>query len=201
MYVNLIPAKLRLRGLLRRRLRQWSVLVIAGAVALAGAGVMHNARLDRRARDAETLMQRCGSLRELQTELIELESQRSSLQPPQLVTLARNRQQLPEAILAVIAGSVRQAEGLQLRQCSLQDRRPLGGQTVAGGSETGGNPGASTVDVTLYGVADDEHAIARFMQSLREQPALTTVDLKSVSESNVAGATCKEFQIHFEVAE
>jgi hypothetical protein len=201
MYVNLLPTNLRLRSLLRRRLRQWSLVVIAGAVVLAAAGLSHNARLDRRARDAETLMQRCNSLRELQTELIELESQRSSLQPPQLVTFARNRQQLPEAILAVVAGSVRQAEGLQLRQCSLQDRRPLGAQMVTAKSETGSNPGASTVDVTLYGVADDEHAIARFMQSLREHRAMTTVDLKSVSESNVAGTSCKEFQIHLEVLE
>ena len=170
-YLNLMPMHYRRGQLIRRRLKQWSVLwlLTAGCAALLGwtqwtqyqTGASRLASLRVRYEPIEAIK---GDVAELQ-ERIDALQRRESL----ALSLADERSMLG------LVGLLSQAKQ------SCDGRISIGRLSLV---RSGTSEAAISV-LTLNGVAPDDIIVSRFASALRAANAFTSVDLKSTARATV----------------
>jgi hypothetical protein len=180
-HLNLMPMRYRRGQLIRRRLKQWSVLwlLAAGATVLLGwtqwsqyqAGAAKLASLRTRYEPIEAMKGEVTGLREK----IDALQRRESL----ALSLADERSML--GLVGLLSQARKTCEGrISIGQLSLNRNE---------------NSQSAACVLTLSGVAADDLAVARFTTALREADAFVGVDLKSTGSTAVGTVEARTYTL------
>ena len=193
-WVNLLTEHVRLRMLVRRRLRQWSV-VWAAALVLSGAWSGWRYIQVRQLRDLLAARQaEAAPVEQTRSENEAIRLQLQRLQHRRSLLALLEQGQLPYHVLAVVSRSSRLCDRqIQVRDLLLSHVTvgPPAPSAPRGGPTKSAAPPSEQVVLSLKGVAADNLSVARFAAALRESRTFAQVDLKSaVQDGDLTAAGC-----------
>ncbi|MGH7134627.1 MAG: PilN domain-containing protein, partial [Pirellulales bacterium] len=205
-YVNLLPWTYRQRCLVRRRLRQWSIVWAAVAAVLVLGWLDWRAGWEAALQEVEVHEQCYDEIRSLKGAIARLLVQKQGLSKQQ--ELVGRLQQSPPPLLpvALVSASAARCEGRvvvnRLVYSESPMKQPVAPAATAPGS-TAPVPATAAVatqpllsgSVTIDGVGADNVAIAEFVLGLRESSAFERVDLKSAAASTTRAGKVTSYQV------
>lgn len=205
--VNLLPWSYRRSRLVRRRLRQWSVVWAFTALVLAAGWGDERARWQAALEETENEEERYDEVRTLRGEIARLTAQQKNLGEQQ--ALVRRLQQAPPPLLplALVSASAAHCGGrVAVRHLFFDEQPPNTSPAPVPApvpAATNGQPPANapkTVErqparLTLEGVGADNVAIAEFVVGLRDSGAFERVDLKSTAASVTRSGDVTTYQV------
>ena len=206
--VNLLPWDYRRSRLIRRRLRQWSVVWSLTALVLAAGWLEARSRWQAALQETENEEERYDEVRVLRGEIARLTAQQKNLGEQQ--ELVRRLQQAPPPLLplALVSASAAHCGGrVAVRHLFYNEQPPKSSAVTVSapipGPAANGQPPASvpkTVErqpaqLTLDGVGADNVAVAEFVVGLRESGAFERVELKSTAASVTRSGNVTTYQV------
>ena len=203
-HVNLLPWSYRQRCLVRRRLRQWSVVWAAVAVAVLLGWLDRRAGWEAALEEVETHEQRYDEIRSLKGDIARLLAQKQGLGNQQEL-VARLQQSSPLLLpVGLVSASAARCEGrVVVNRLVYKEQTPIK-QPIAptapapGGTAVpaaGATPPVASASLTIDGVGADNVAIAEFVLGLRESGAFDRVDLKSAAASTTRAGKVTSYQV------
>ncbi len=198
MFINLLPQKLVIKMLVRRRLRQWALvwasLLIAGLVVMAS-----NYRdVQQRQLQLDVLTTQVQPLEQLQVHTAGMNSRLNVLQKEVEVLEAICVPDRSLALLAILGDAAKSSEGkVQIERMNLSSN---GNRQVAQKKGAASIP-ASLSSVSLQGIADGDRGLASFIERLRRSNVFHQVELKSSLLYQVEETHGRQFQIECKFAE
>ncbi|MGE3409480.1 MAG: hypothetical protein AB7I37_21870 [Pirellulales bacterium] len=199
MNLNLLPREFLVKALVRRRLRQWSLVWATCAVFVACMLVLR-ARDLVDARDETALIEaQCEPVRAMQQANADLTARMASLaHKPQLMQGLdlTNRALL---LLGEVGQEATQSDGrLQLMRFDLQTHLEAPPKLASGPERPAANSNVAeqlNISISLHGLAFDSATVAQFVSRLREREALDKVKLKSSSSRPSPVGILREFHV------
>lgn len=206
-YVNLLPWSYRRRCLLRRRLRQWSIVAALMALALAAGWIDRRAGWEAALEDVEMHEQRYDEVRSLKGEIARLLAEKQDLSKQQELVVRLQQAPPPLLPVALVSASAARCEGrvavgrLTYNEEMSPQRPPVAGISTSGVPPA---PGQGTAAVgppprsgrlTIDGIGTDNVAIAEFVLGLRESGVFDRVDLKSAAASTTRAGQVTAYQV------
>ena len=180
-YLNLMPMRYRRGQLIRRRLKQWSVLWLLAAGCTVLLGWTQWSQYQAGAAELESLRIRYEPLEAMKGDVAVLQEKIDALQRRESLALSL----ADERSMLGLVGLLSQA------------RKACDGRISIGrlGLNRSGNSQSATSVLTLTGVAVDDIAVARFARALHEADAFTSVDLKSTGIATVGETEARTYTI------
>ncbi len=200
MNLNLLPREFLIKALLRRRLRQWSI-VWAGCAVLLTTMLSLRGRELVAARDRTALVEnRCQPIRQMDADNANLAVRITSLaRKPQLMQGLDLANRALLLLGEVGRGTTQSDGGMQLLRLDLQTQlettRPKSAASPVNGAPTAESAAVMSVAVSLHGMAFDAATVARFVTELREREALNKVKLKSSSSRPSPVGVLREYHV------
>jgi Tfp pilus assembly protein PilN len=206
-HVNLLPWSYRRSRLLRRRLRQWSVVWAVIGLLMAAGWLEERSRWLAALEETENEEARYDEVRALRGEIARLTAQQKSLGEQQ--DLVTRLQQAPPPLLplALVSASAARCGGrVAVRRLFYDEQSPnatAAAAPVAAADPTAAQPIAKAAkaverkpaQLTLEGVGADNVAVAEFVLGLRESRAFERVDLKSTAASVTRSGNVTTYQV------
>ncbi|EMI21469.1 secreted protein [Rhodopirellula maiorica SM1] len=198
MFINLLPEKLVIKMLVRRRLRQWALvwaaLLIAGIVVMAGnyRDVQHSQlQLDVLANQIQPLQQ-------LQVQTASLDSRLDVLQQEVDVLESICIPDRSLALLAILGEAAKSSSGkVQIERMQLSSNRNRENSKRAAAASLP----TYLCSISLQGVTDGDQSLASFVESLRKSNVFHLVELKSSLMYQIDETHGRQFQIECKFAE
>lgn len=196
--INLIPVTFRRRLLIRRRLREWSVIWIlsvcgAGSVSLAEYGIV----LSRRSQLAE-IESRCAPLRDKEQATAQMKQELDRLYDRESLLAKLERTDQPAQLIGII-GQATHGERLEVHVGSFELTPVTQTVTHTVVDESGRSKNISvTVEkyqLELSGLGLDDLAVAGFVASLRETGIFESVMLQSSVNAQGMPQDVRRFQV------
>ena len=206
-HINLLPWGYRQRRLVRRRLRQWSIVWAAVAVVLVLGWLDRRAGWEAALEEVETHEQRYDEIRSLKGDIARLLAQKQGLGKQQ--ELVARLQQFPPPLLPVslVSASAARCEGrVVVNRLVYKEETPLrpplapaatapGGATPVPATAAAAIPAGPSASLMIDGIGADNVAIAEFVLGLRESGAFERVDLKSAAASTTRAGKVTSYQV------
>lgn len=192
--INLLPPVYRRQRLVRRRVIQWSVVLVAALSAIGAARwfKVHERRalerqlaaVTREARPAQTMLR----------DITRMRTQIEKLQHHQTIAQELEQQRQVLAMLAAVSSAAQRTAGrLRVVDCRVVD---LQATEVAENRNDGAvHPGT----VTLVGVALDSPTVAEFHDGLLRSGLFADVQFVKSNERNEAGTALYDYEIRCEL--
>ncbi len=198
MFINLLPQKLVIKMLIRRRLRQWAL--IWAALLIAGLLVMSaNYRSLKQCQvQLDSYRQRVRPLASLQLQTSDIEKRLKTLHREVEVLETISAPDRSLALLAILGNAAKSPQyKVQIERMSLASTV----NRVATQKPPTEPSHAMLSSVSLQGIADGDFGLANFVQSLRESNVFSQVELKSSLQYQRENLTGRQFQVECKFAE
>ena len=198
MFINLLPEKLVIQMLVRRRLRQWALvwaaLLIAGIVVMAG-----NYRdVQQSQLQLDALTSEIHPLQQLQVQTASLDSQLDVLQQEVDVLEHICVPDRSLALLAILGKATKSSDGkVQIERMHLSSNAS---RQISKKSRSAATP-ADLSSLSLQGVTDGDKSLASFVESLRNSNVFHQVELRSSLMYQIDETHGRQFQIECKFAE
>jgi len=181
-YVNLLPWEYRRDRLLRRRLKQWSLVWLACAVL---AGIFAWTRYERVQQTRAEMLARQQQTAPVQELLADVRQLRLDIQQfsERETLVGQLREDRPPLTALGLVGRAARACGGRLRLTQLTFDRQQSQQANA------------PAVLTINGLGLDYVVVARFVVALQEAQAFDQVGLKSSGQQQVAGGQLQSFLV------
>lgn len=197
MYLNLLPPEFRLKLLVRRRLRKWSIVWTVCALALTPPLTLKYARVAESKSRLLLVEGRCKPTRKLEHETRALEDQAALLGRDHHFVQGLDLANRALGLIGELGSSVERSDGkLQLVRLDLRT------SWIAAHPDPAAKPAAASTSppvlssaVTLHGVSLDDASVAHFMTELRDQELLNELKLKAYSARPTSTGTVRDYQI------
>ncbi|GAA5507633.1 PilN domain-containing protein [Novipirellula caenicola] len=198
MFINLLPEKLVIKMLVRRRLRQWALvwaaLLIAGIVVMAG----NYREVQQSQLQLDALTSEIQPLQQLQAQTASLDSRLNVLQREVEVLESICVPDRSLALLAVLGNAAKSSRGkVQIERMHLSSSA----NREAAKKSTATTPPGYLCTVSLQGVTDGDQSLASFVESLRNSQVFHQVELKSSLMYQIDETHGRQFQIECKFAE
>lgn len=192
--INLLPPVYRRQRLVRRRVIQWSVVLVAALSAIGAARwyKVHEfhalerqlAAVTREGRPAQTMLR----------DITRMRAQIERLQHHQTIAQELEHQRQVLAMLAAVSGAAKRTDGrLRVVDCQVVDLQAT--EVAENRSEGALHPGT----VTLVGVALDSPTVAEFHDGLLRSGLFADVKLIKSNERNQVGTTLYDYEVRCEL--
>ena len=192
--INLLPPIYRRQRLVRRRVVEWSLVLLAALSAISAARwykvreyhVLSRqlAAISREGRPAQTMLRDIAAMRE----------QIQRLQRHQGIAQELERQRPALALFAAISRAAQQTDGrLRVVDCRVVDLQA---------TETRENPASAAAQpgtITLVGVALDSPTVAEFHDGLLQSGLFADVKLIKSNEREAIGAELFDYEVRCEL--
>ena len=196
MFVNLLPAKTRLKIQFRGMFRCYAVVWGLGGLVVTAYALLHVAQLWQANRQFALLEQRCQPVYALQRKIAR-DQQQLKLFESQLDKL---NQLQPSNHFLDLLGVLVQATRAEFGRLHIQRLSLLSGQNAmpvtgapASAKPSTAQPTISTL--SLSGIADDDAALTQFVAALRDAGVFDQVDLKASSQVAGEDRTARQYQL------
>jgi len=192
--INLLPPVYRRQRLVRRRVIQWSVVLVAALSAIGAARwyKVHEfhalerqlAAVTREGRPAQSMLR----------DITRMRAQIERLQHHQTIAQELEHQRQVLAMLAAVSGAAKRTDGrLRVVDCQVVDLQAT--EIAENRSEGALHPGT----VTLVGVALDSPTVAEFHDGLLRSGLFADVKLIKSNERNQVGTTLYDYEVRCEL--
>lgn len=192
--LNLLPMKYRREWLTRRRVIQWSLVLVAALVTIGAARWfrLHEYRVLERQLAA---VSREGSpTQAMLREITSMREQIAQLQQHQTIATELEQQRQVLALLAVVSKAASLSQGkLRVTDCRVVDLQAM----EVAQNRNGDASQAGTV--TLTGVSLDSPAVAEFEDSLVRSGLFAEVKLMNSKERNQSGTGLYDYEVRCEL--
>jgi hypothetical protein len=197
MHVNLLPTTFVLKCLVRRRLRQWAVVIGAMGVGMIvwNADQFHSWIVSRR--EFQVIHADAEPIRNLQMQRIELTRASNLLNEKIKRVSSVVAPDRSLSILGIIAAGVGAADGaiqIQDAQISVVTVAPTqNAKTIS--SKAIESQDQSSIQLMLRGIAGKSDAISSFMEQLQATQVFPKIELRSSRERMISNQSVQEFQL------
>lgn len=192
--INLLPPVYRRQRLVRRRVIQWSVVLVAALSAIGATRwyKVHEyhtlerqlAAVTREGRPAQTMLR----------DITRMRAQIEKLQHHQTIAQELEDQRQVLAMLAAVSSAAKRTDGrLRVVDCHVVDLQAT--EVAENRSEGALHPGT----VTLVGVALDSPTVAEFHDGLLRSGLFADVKLIKSNERNQVGTTIYDYEVRCEL--
>ncbi len=192
MHINLLPRKLVIGMLLRRRLRQWAVawamVLTIGLLVLAS----HYRSIRRSQKELDTLAKRVNPLEQLQMQTVGFDSQQAVLQREIGVLESICVPDRSLVLLTILGRAAKWPDRrIQIEKLSLVSTENE--QSIEKKFEATSLKRIS--NVSLQGIADGDVGLASYVERLRDSNVFSQVELKSSLQYRADDSLGRQFQI------
>jgi cell division protein FtsB len=192
--INLLPPVYRRQRLVRRRVIQWSAVLVVTLSAIGVAGWYKGHEYHTLQRQLAAVARAGQPAQAMLREITTMRAQIDKLQQYQTIAQELEQQRQVLALLGAVSQAARRTDGrLRVVDCRVDDLQA---------TEVGGNPGEGTVHpgtVTLVGVALDSPTVAEFHDGLIRSGRFADVKLIKSNERNQLGPELFDYEVRCEL--
>jgi hypothetical protein len=190
-FVNLLPASFQRQIVIRRRIVQWSAVLVAG-LTIGGLMRWRDVRIhDETSKRLDLLSREHQPTQTMLQQLVDMRRELDEMQQQENVAAELEYHRPALALLAILSDIGERTEG-KLRITKLE---LTGLQTPPAGSQDGqGAP-----NVLLTGHSLDNQSIAQLVSGLNDSGFFSMVELVNSTEMEMEGGLLREYQVRCEL--